>query len=285
MNVRFCRWVWRRAAVHGDRLELMLHEFALPFPGDNWRQTAVAVVHRLMATLLLQAASCVWVSIPALKRVIRPYLLGRRVPVEWLPVFSNIPVVSDPVGVQEVRARYVSPGGWLVGHFGTFGATTGDLLAPALALLLQRQPQAVVLMIGRGGAGFCEHLVRSAPELAGRLHATDGLPDALVSRHLQACDALLQPYPEGVSTRRGSAMAALAHGRPLVSTFGPATEPLWSSTGAAVLATAGNVAGLVEAVERVLTNGAERERLAHAGQTLYRARFDWPLTVAALRST
>ena len=46
----------------------------------------------------------------------------------------------------------------------------------------------------------------------------DGLANEEVSVHLSACDLMIQPYPDGISARRTSAMAALAHERPVVTT-------------------------------------------------------------------
>ena len=46
---------------------------------------------------------------------------------------------------------------------------------------------------------------------------------------------LVQPYLDGISTRRSSAMAGLALGVPIVSNAGVATEALWVDSGAIAL--------------------------------------------------
>ena len=52
-----------------------------------------------------------------------------------------------------------------------------------------------------------------------RVVAPGSLPAAAVTEYLRACDLVIQPYPDGVSSRRGTAMAALANGVPVVTTF------------------------------------------------------------------
>jgi glycosyltransferase involved in cell wall biosynthesis len=282
MNLFFCSWLRRRAALSRDRVEMMVHEPYLAFGHGTWRQQLVAVVHRLMTVVLLNAARRVWVSTPAWEPYWRPYTLGRPVPFDWLPIPSNVPVLDDPAGVAAARARYAAPGEFLLGHFGTYGPSlTGQLLA-VLPLLLQR-PELVVLLLGRGGYPLRDLLRRRYPELAGRLHASGTLAPADLSRYLQACDVVVQPYAEGANSRRTTLMAALAHGRPTVTTLGPFTEPLWAESGALGLAPAGDPAAFAAVTQLLLDDPAERARLGAAAAALYRQRFDVTHIVAALR--
>jgi glycosyltransferase involved in cell wall biosynthesis len=55
-------------------------------------------------------------------------------------------------------------------------------------------------------------------EIADRVHWTGFLPDSDVSTYMHAADVMVQPYRDGVSLRRGTLMAVLAHGRPLITT-------------------------------------------------------------------
>ncbi|HSS20308.1 MAG TPA: glycosyltransferase [Pyrinomonadaceae bacterium] len=283
MNLHFCLWLWQRAR-RGDRVEIMVHEPYLAFWEGSWRQNGVALVHRLMTMILLRAASRVWMSIPAWENCWRPYALGRRTEFKWLPVPSNIPVIDNPASVENVRAQYVGRDKLLVGHFGTHEANTATLLLGAVPQLLQDgQPNSVLLM-GQGSEATRRQLLELRPEFATRVHATGALTAELLSLHVSACDLMLQPYIDGVSSRRTSAMVGLSHGLAVITTNGRLTEPLWSQTGAVVLTPAGDAGALARETAGLLANDSERVRLGRAAAALYRERFAIEHTVLSLRS-
>lgn len=249
-------------------------------------QDCVAVVHRLMTVVLLNAASRVWTTIPAWEKRLRPYALGRKNLFHWLPVASNIPIVDDPTGVSLIRSRYAgadveTP---IVGHFGTYDRNTADLLLRSIPALLQNGRKTSVLLLGRGSTSMRDQLIREHPVIANDLHATGELDAADLSLHLGACDLMFQPYIDGVSSRRTTIMAQLSLGLPVVTTAGSLTEPLWAESRAVALTPAGDVSGIVEATNRLLGDEPERKRLAALARALYLKLFDIGHTVAALRS-
>jgi glycosyltransferase involved in cell wall biosynthesis len=280
MNLGFCLWVRERAA-RGDRVEIMVHEPFLAF-GGSARQAVVAAVHRAMTVVLLSAAERVWVSTPAWAERWRKYRPGRAVPFEWTPIPSNVPVVDDAEGARAARARWLPAGGRLVGHFGTYRANVTELLAPVLAAALESTPERAALLLGRGGERFRDELVARHPGLAGRVHAPGPLSTGDLSRHLAACDLLVQPYPDGANGRQTSLAAGLEHGLPVVTTEGPSTEPVWHESGAVALAPSGDAAAAARLVDRLLADDAERARLGAAAQRLYDERFHLRHTIAAL---
>jgi glycosyltransferase involved in cell wall biosynthesis len=108
------------------------------------------------------------------------------------------------------------------------------------------------------------------------------LSPADVSRHLQACDLMVQTYPDGVTSRRGSVMAALAHGVATVTNAGRYTEPIWAETGAVGLARGGRGDDLAQTAERLLDDRPQRDRVAAAGRDLHERRFAIGRTVEVL---
>jgi len=283
MNLAFCAWLWNRAIRHGDRVELMVHEPFLPFGRQSLRQNAAALVHRLMTVILLRAARRVWVSIPGWEPCLRPYAMGRSLMFRWLPIFSNIPVAADHDRTQAIRRQYAEEGQVLIGHFGTFGTSISSMLE-GIILALAKDPEGqVVLLAGHGSEQFRDQLIRKQPGLASFVRATGKLPADAISQHLAACDILIQPYPDGVSSRRTSFMAGLAHGKPMVTTLGELTEPLWREQIAVALAAPDDTQGFVEKVRRLIRDPGERLRAGRLASQLYQERFDISRTVAALR--
>ena len=97
-----------------------------------------------------------------------------------------------------------------------------------------------MLLIGANGDTFRETLVNANPTLANRIAATGKLPADELSLALSSCEVVIQPYPDGVTSRRTSMMAALEHARAIVTTRGLFTESLWEQSGAVLLAHAGD---------------------------------------------
>jgi glycosyltransferase involved in cell wall biosynthesis len=283
MNLPFCVWLWKRAVRRGDVLEVMIHEPYLAFGEGSWKQSCVAVVHRLMTVVLLKATRRIWITIPAWEAFLRPYTLGRVLPFRWLPVASSIAVIDDPARVIAIRARCVPIDGLIVGHFGAYSRHTIELLLNSVPALLHEQTNCAVLLLGRGSDAARDELTRKLPEVADRIYATGTLAAADLSSHISACDLLIQPYIDGVSSRRTSLMVGLAHGRPVVTTVGRLTETLWAENEAVVLVPVEDTAELVDATRRLLADEARRHRMSAAARRLYDERFDVKRAVAELR--
>ena len=285
MNLAFCVWLWKRAKLKNDRVEIMVHEPSLGLVEGSWKQTVVASVNRMMILVLLSAASRIWISIPQWEQRFRPLGFGRNKTFAWLPVPSNIPVVEDPAGVAAIRSRFTSDGQLLLGHFGAYDHYMTELMLRLVPSLLNQREGIGILLLGKGSRELRDILVVHNPGLADRLHATGVLDNEQLSKHLSACDVMLQPYKDGVSGRRGSVMAALAHGRCVVTTKGVATEDCWVESEAVKIALSDSNADLVETLNTVLGDAGARHCIGVAARVLYEARFDVKRTVAALRQS
>jgi glycosyltransferase involved in cell wall biosynthesis len=183
--------------------------------------------------------------------------------------------------VARLKRHYTPHGEHLVGHFGTFGAMITDILMPTISRFLRESPRETALLVGRGGLRFRERFAAAEPGIAKRVHAVGELsaPDAV--NHLLACDLVVQPYPDGVTSRRTSVMAALAHGLPVVTNLGFLSESLWQDHVAT--APAPNPVLLADSITRLLNNIEEREELGRRGLRLYRDRFAVARSIARLR--
>jgi glycosyltransferase involved in cell wall biosynthesis len=283
LNIPFCLWLRSR---RNDAVWVMFHEVYFPF---GWKQSPahnlLGAGTRLMASLVTSAAERKFVSIPAWMPLLKSGSVKEST-AGWLPVPSSIPVIDDAEGVRAMRARYApDDGGYIIGHFGTYGRSIVEMLESVLPRLLTKRTDCVSLLLGRGGEAVRDDFVREYPDLKKRIHATGALPAEDVSRGLSACDVLIQPFTDGVSSRRTSAMAGLAHGLPIVTTTGALTESIWSESRAVALVPVGNTAAMVEAANTLLDDATERARLCAAAKALYEERFDIRHTIASLRES
>ncbi len=280
MNLPFCLWLLSRRR---DRIWVIFHEVAVQF---DWRQSPplnlLAGITRLMAILVARAAERIFVTTPMWEQLLKS-LTRPRSRIQSLSVPSNIPVVEDLCATAAIRKNYIPNGGFLIGSFATYSDEAVDSFRTVLPALLNDCPNRSVLLLGRNSERLLNLLRADHPQLAARTHATGFLDSVEVSKHLRACDLMIQPYAAGVTCRHTSVMASLAHGLPLLTTKGRLTEPLWSDSEAVVLIPEHDSMAMARMADHLLRSDDERLRLSAAAKDLYQKRFDIKHTIAALR--
>jgi glycosyltransferase involved in cell wall biosynthesis len=280
-NLPFCRW-FSRQRRHVADLRVMVHEPYFYFtPSRPWAPgNALAIVQRLMARQVVGAASRVYFSTDTWSR----YLRFAVRPVT-LPIPSSIPAAASADAVARARRAASNGDGAapLVGHFGTYGAHVGGELTALLPALVERLPEVRIALVGDGGAAFVDRLRAAHPRVAARIWASGRLEATAVAATLGACDLLLQPYPDGITTRRTSVMAGLRNGVAVVTTRGALTEQVWDATGAVAMAGAGDVRAQVELAASLLADARARAALGARGAAVYTERFSMEHTIAVLR--
>lgn len=280
-NLRFCRWLAAERR-RGRDIRVMFHEpyfyFTLRHPARN----ALAIVQRTMAATLLRAATQVYFSSSNWDRYLRPYGSVERA--ATLPIPSTIPSEADPSRVAYWRERFRAAGGEPVaGHFGTYGDHLATELEAWLPAVLAAAPGMRVACIGGGSEPFVARFTALHRHAGARIAATGRVTAEDVAAALRACDLALQPYPDGVTTRRTSVMACLANGVPTVTTDGFLTEPIWRDQEPVALVAAGDPAAAAAAVVGLLDNPEARMALGTRGRLAHDRHFSIARTVDVLR--
>ncbi len=208
----------------------------------------------------------------------------RERPMVQIAIGSNITVhPTNHIETEEIRQSLgLQPQATLLGYFGFLNESKGaDTLIEALAGLDGRFH--LIFIGGQTGASdaannqaFLAGLQAQieALGLADRVHWTGFLSDARVSAHLQAADLLVMPYRDGASLRRGTLMAALAHGRPLITTAPTAPTPQLMSGENCCLVPVGDVEALGTAVQTLADDAALRQKLGRGAAELA-GQFSW----------
>jgi glycosyltransferase involved in cell wall biosynthesis len=280
-NLAFCLWL-RRVRRGGADVRVMFHE---PYFYFSWSPVGDlrAVVQRAMAATLLRASAVVYVSTATWIRYLRPWAPAGSTFVES-PIPTTVPCDVAPEQIARWRSRLLNgdPAAVVVGHFGTFGEHVSQVLKNVIPVILHAHATARFVCIGRGSGGFAAGLGQDHPGLAERIEATGLIGARDVAAALRACDVVVQPYPDGVTTRRTSVMAALANGAATVSTDGPLTESVWRDARAVALAPASDPRALAAAVVTLLHDPDARAALATAGRRMYNEHFAMERTIEAL---
>jgi glycosyltransferase involved in cell wall biosynthesis len=212
-----------------------------------------------------------------------------------IPIGSNVaPLLPQGYDRSSERSRWgVGSDQILLGHFGFLNESKGgEELVRALAQLVEDGIDARLLMIG-GRVGSSDPTNQAYAELIERLISDLGLEERVhrsgfvtpeeVSAALTATDVCLCPYRDGVSFRRGTLQAYLAHGCAIVTTH-PQVELDEVRDGENMLLVAPrNPQQLAAAAMQVAGDPELRDRLS-AGARSLASEFTWEniarLTVA-----
>jgi glycosyltransferase involved in cell wall biosynthesis len=252
----------------------MFHEVAYPFQhGQPLRHHLLAAVHRIMAWIVLHSAERSFTSIEPYRKLLNRLAPNR--PVELLRICSNVPFKDWQEKPRE-PAEFKR-----VGVFSNFRPGICDALEP-VAVALLANPNVHLQLIGPGSS-LVHKLHTQFPERTHQVSTTGRVPAIDVGPYLQACDVLLQIYPDGAVAARGTLIAALASGVPVVTTAGDLTEPIFETCGGIVLADDDPTA-IRRAVEDLLTDESLARRIGTAGRRLYKAYFDIAVTAARLQA-
>jgi glycosyltransferase involved in cell wall biosynthesis len=207
-----------------------------------------------------------------------------KTPVRQIPIGSNIKTYTpNYMEIAEARDLLgVNKADCLLGYFGFLNESKGaDTLIAALAQLPASTH--LVFIGGQTGASdpdnnqsFLGQLHQQINDLglAERVHWTGFVADQRVSTFLHAADMMVMPYRDGVSLRRGTLMAALAHERPLISTFPKTATPELVHGENCWLVPVDDAAVLAQAVQTLSADSDLRARLGE-GATAVANLFTW----------
>jgi glycosyltransferase involved in cell wall biosynthesis len=244
-------------------LAIMVHEAWVPM--DAPRRTLIGLWQRLQLRFLLRLAGAVMTSTEALARE-----LGRGA--LHMPVATNVsPVATSP---QAARDRLRLDGKLTVALFGRANDSRAyDYVDAAIAALSQTYGADHLVVLNLGADAPLPHVPPGVELRSPGRQTADEL-----SRGLWASHMVLLPLTDGVSTRRGTLMAALAHGRPVLGLTGHNTDTvLTDAHDALALSPMGESAAFAQAAVDLAGDACRLQNLGDAGRRLYEARFDWPV--------
>lgn len=285
-----------RAAVPHARVVTTFHDFLVPYLFPK------AGPLRLEANRLLARTShaAIFTELADFERA------GAGVRGRVVPIGSNLdPDPSPAVPRADVRRLLgTDDSTFLVGYFGFLNASKGTpTLLEAVAKLGESRPVRLALIGAEAGDSDPTDLgqARTVHDTIERLALgetvirTGFLPPRDLSATLLACDALALPFRDGASARRGTLMAAVAHGMPTVSTL-PERRPLlagpsavWLGSGpdavairdgeSMLMVPPDDPAALADALARLADDAGLRAHLA-AGARAIAEHITWPRLAA-----
>jgi glycosyltransferase involved in cell wall biosynthesis len=192
---------------------------------------------------------------------------------QLIPIGSNIdPSRLIDVDAQATRTqRNIQANEMLIGYFGFLSLSKGgEVLMRALKLLVDQDlPVKLMLIGGRTGSSDPTNVEHAAQVdrlidslgLRDRVITTGYLDPIDVSCALMVCDVIALPYADGASLRRGSLLAAIAHGRAIVTTTPTFPIDGLIDTQSVLFVPPDDPTSLASAIERVLADRELRNQL------------------------
>jgi glycosyltransferase involved in cell wall biosynthesis len=194
----------------------------------------------------------------------------------FIPVGANLP--EPPAELRrEPRPAGAPP---TVAVFGVTGGASIAREAADIAFAVNRAAANLpgglrLIVLGRNSEEARPALESGLDRSRVALETPGILPGPGVVRALTTADVFL--FARGpVSSRRGSAIAGIVCGLPVVAYEGPETAPPITEAGV-LLAPAGNREALAEALDRVLRDEALRASLGERSRRAAKAHFAWPV--------
>jgi glycosyltransferase involved in cell wall biosynthesis len=251
---------------------LIAHEIASAFsPWPN--RFLYALAHRYQWRLILRSVGSIGISTEASLREWSERQPRHKKKFFLAPSPSNIDVVPVSVGhAGRWRERNgLGTAASVMGYFGSLSRFKQFDWVVAAWIKAQGEGRKVGLVaVGDVPTAAVPEDLRSLFRPLGYLSAP------AVSEVLQAIDLLVLPFADGAAEKRGSFMAGLNHGCPIVSTVGPTTGPTLRQAGFFVGVDSRDRESFVAQASRLAGDGSRRSELGPAGRRAYQQQYDWP---------
>ena len=271
--LRFLR-VLRTLRQAGAQVAMVYHD-VLPYQGsrtiDKLRRRAQ--VHAMNEAL----RSCdLGVFTVPLSKI--PWVGKKHTRAVFIPVGANLPEPESAWATKRDEANRLPA----ICVFGITGGEAGiweiASISEALQIVAERLGKLRLVVMGRH-SDTAEKALRNLMDKSPiEISALGVLPGAEIVRQMASCDALLF-VRGGISSRRGSAIAGIACGLPVVALDGPETAPPITEAGV-VFADPKRQRGLGEALLKVLSDAEYRGLLTERSRRAQEKYFSWKAIAA-----
>jgi glycosyltransferase involved in cell wall biosynthesis len=264
----------------GYTLQTMVHEPWVPL--NSWQFCITGPIQRLLLALLILASRKVGVSIVAWTKMLQRYFSWSRRNIFWAPVGSTIPLVElDEIERSKLRSRLgINKKTPVLAMFSPFGSGKGyDLIEALWKQIGSGSKDVHFILIG----ATAEEASAILPGLSKdrRVHFIGYIEPAEVSRWLQAADIFLAPFTDGISSRRTSALAAMEHGLPVVTTRGALFDThIFEKS--PLMITDYNSTQFIQATISLIEDRERRIELGKATRAFFEQYFTWSAIVRRL---
>ena len=257
--------------ARGSKTAVVFHDAGVGARKQGFNRVRVPVQYRIMR-VAYEWADRSFFTLPV-DRV--PWLPSQPEKAAFVPVGANVPSLDDLMRDGFRRAPRTSK------RVAVFGITTlprnmaeeAKAIAFAIRQASHRFADLRLLVVGRGAKEAEPHLRQALDGVPVEIQVRGLVPAEEVSRLLASSEVLL--FVRGaISSRRGSGLAGIACGLPVVAYRGVETGFPITEAGV-VLVPRDDLAALADALIQVLGDEGLRQSLRGKGLKVYRQWFSW----------
>jgi glycosyltransferase involved in cell wall biosynthesis len=270
----YCPWlidaVRRLKRSHQVRVAVMFHETQAPkrplkfWVMRQWQNRQLRALARLADAIFVSAMR--WIA--EIKAVFPKAVCHH------LPVGSNLPI--SKLSQEAAREKLKISRDTLV--LGMFASWHPSRMVPWMAAAVRSaarvQDKLVVLYLGKDGEHFRE-------VCAGFPFMDEGpLPAEAAADRMRAMDLQISPFIDGISTRRGSAIAGFQHGVAVASTWTDYTDALFREDAPAdlMLASSDDQKAFTEKINQWIVSKWEQPASGREEmEAFFHRHFAWPV--------
>ena len=252
--------------VGGRPVAVTVHEYAVPASG-SFRRAAARLAMMFVVVVIGRLATTIVVTFELTRRRLGRLLFWKTHRIAVVPVGSNIhaPTSRPPHAGDAVTCAI----------FGQPAAMHAPLVRAIGAWLTRAGGRVRVRWIGRSRSAIQTFLQEQCGQPAEAFEIAAGCAPEEVSALLAASDLCLAPIVDGVSSRRTTVVAALAHGLPIIGTDGTCTDDVFRGTDACRLVRPDDSRGFVHDLETLVADSARRRQGSLAARALFDDHFTW----------
>jgi len=240
-------------------------------------------INYLTAFSLLKSAHGIIATNSEIMYLLKKYLPCFQKKTRFIPIGSNIAPTHNSEALNRLFVKYpLNPDSLVLAYFGMCYPGKGiDLLFESTRILLEHYKLNIQLLVIGGGISDVPEYVSEKRRLTATLGLennviwTGRIPAQEVSALLTRSHLVVLPYDSGVSDRRGSLMAALAHHKAIITTEPAVPVPFFRNGVNMVWPAANDPGSLAKTTFYVLYNDELRKKLERGAADLSR-HYQWP---------
>jgi len=257
-----------RLRARGVPIVTTVHEYWPPASSSLKRSVWRFLCKRALAAVAARSSRVVATT---------PYAAGHLANAHVAPP-EKFTVIPIPTNIPRTAAAAASAGAPALVMFGQPYVLDREVVLGLARWIETQSPRPRWIWVARSVAEMKQFWQEIGAPPVIEIHGE--LPAPEVSALLAQGSIGLGLYDDGVSTRRGTLMAMLAHGLPIAGLDGRYTDSRLRNSGAFLLSPLGNAQALIADVQRLMNDADLRSSLASAASRLHEKEFAWPRVAA-----